>query len=378
MPSASDCRTSVRQRAGPGRGRRSPPARSFRYSQITRLSKSTVPSSVISVGTLPSGLWATIDRSRLTGFAAAGQALDALGDAELDGRRPRTCERTGMRRSRRSSTVFSRDRRRTGPACRTSMHARAVAVLELAAAAARARIVASDLGGLAVASGRRGRVTSAMSITEMTRALDRLVEIRERQVAIERRLVPRKFPALGAGVVGIGREMAQDARSTRRCWRRRPAARSSSAGNAASAFMKPSAQGSSAAMAALPVSGFPSSSSSSKMTGSNGSRAAMYAASSLWRRMISSMARCVVAASPGQRGLARPCASKTKGSHAERQHRFGLEQDGGQEAVEHLDVERIEICPAARCRSSSSSETSASDSGAVSAVARRLFGFIGA
>jgi len=131
--------------------------------------------------------------------------------------------------------------------------------------------------------------------------------------------------------------------------------------------MKPSAQGSSAAMAALPVSVAPPSSSSSKMMGSNGSRAAMYAASSLWRRMISAMARCVAARVARERDVA-ALRVEDERQPGRRQHRIGLEQDGGQEAVEHLDVERIEVFRQA-CRRSSSSQTSASDRGAVGAAA---------
>src|SRR5690606_33062856 len=72
MPSASAWSASACQRAGPAAGNSVPPPRSFRYSQMTRLSYSAWPSSVIRVGTWPSGLLEMMVWSRLTGCAALG------------------------------------------------------------------------------------------------------------------------------------------------------------------------------------------------------------------------------------------------------------------------------------------------------------------
>ena len=101
------------------------------------------------------------------------------------------------------------------------------------------------------------------------------------------------------------------------------------------------------------------------MTGSNGSRAAMYAASSLWRRMMRSIARCAVAAS-SHSGVSRPCASKTKGCHADGNTGSGWSRMAVRKPSS-ISTSSGSSSSGNDCRSSSSSETSVSDRGAVSA-----------
>ena len=261
--------------------------------------------------------------------------------ARPSGCRCRRRARAARRRARLPArSARSRDAGRESSCSRISARAAREApwhCLNLRAAAARAGVVAADLGRVAahrvdLVAQRRGDV----------------VELGDSATSVPDRGVER-WPAIPAptregppsATASSGRK-----RSSRRARSRRRASPSaSSPGSSCSAWPKPATQGSSASRTGIDVGAdavaLGSASARARISGSKPPNSAIERLSAAWRRRISSRAR---RCSGARLGLAPAVAAgvEHEGQPFVGVDEPGLDDDAAQEAVEHHHVERLE------------------------------------